>query len=48
MDNKYLITKNGLTNKNEFPFTYCGNEKEGKEILKKNQANLNYWSNSMK
>lgn len=35
MDNKYLITKNGLTNKNEFPFTYCENEKEGKEILKK-------------
>lgn len=35
MNNKYLITKNGLTNKNEFPFTYCENEKEGKEILKK-------------
>ncbi|WP_265583698.1 hypothetical protein [Enterocloster citroniae] len=33
MDNKYLITKNGLTNKNEFPFTYCENEKEGKEII---------------
>lgn len=36
MDNKYLIMKNNLTDKCEFPSVDCEDEQEGKEILEKN------------